>query len=117
MSADEGLLAWVQEALEPMGQVTKRHMMGAMTLYLDATIFAVLVEDQIGFKADSETNAIWDREGCERLTFTFKDRKVESINYRRAPLDVYDDPGAMRRWAALGVEAGLRSAARKKPKK
>ena len=117
MSADEGLLAWVQEALEPMGRVTKRHMMGVVTLYLDGTIFAVLREDEIGFKADAETNDIWDREGCARFTFHFKNKNTESINYRRAPLDVYDDPEAMRRWAALGVEAGARSAARKKPKR
>ena len=117
MSVDEGLFAWVQEALEPMGRVTMRRMMGVATLYLDSTIFGVLNGEEVGFKADSETNDIWDREGCDRFTFHFKNKNTESINYRRAPLDVYDDPEAMRRWAALGVEAGLRSAARKKPKK
>ena len=39
------------------------------------------------------------------------------MNYRRAPSDVYDDAEAMQRWAALAVEAGLRSAAKKRPKK
>ena len=38
------------------------------------------------------------------------------MNYRRAPQDVYDDPDAMRRWAALAVEAGLRGAAKKRPR-
>ena len=117
MSFDEGLLAWVQEALEPMGRVTMRRMMGAATLYLDGILFAVLQGSEIGFKADAESNHIWDREGCERFSLTFKDGRVETINYRRGPLDVYDDPEAMRRWAALAVEAGSRSAARKKRKR
>ena len=85
MSHDEGLYAWVQEALEPLGPVTMRKMMGAATLYLDGIIFAVLDESELWFKADAETDAIWDADGCERFTFTGKDGKVETMNYRRAP--------------------------------
>ena len=39
------------------------------------------------------------------------------MNYRRAPTDVYDDAEAMQHWAGLAVEAGLRGAAKKKPKR
>jgi DNA transformation protein and related proteins len=115
MSFDEGLYAWVEEALEPLGRVTMRKMMGGATLYLDGAIFAILVDEGLWLKSDSEADAIWDAEGCEKFTVTFKDGKVDVMNYRRAPLDVYDDPEAMRRWAALAVEAGLRSAAKRKP--
>lgn len=117
MSFDEGLYAWVQEAMEPLGRVTMRKMMGGATLYLDGAIFAILVEDGIWLKSDAGADAIWDREGCEKFSVTFKDGKADVMNYRRAPLDVYDDPDAMRRWAALAVEAGLRAAAKKRPRK
>jgi DNA transformation protein len=116
MAFDANLVAWAEEALAPVGRVTMRKMMGACVLYLDGTIFAV-VEDEIWFKADAESAAIWDAEGCERFTFTLKDGTVEAMNYRRAPSDVYDDAEAMQRWAALAVEAGLRGAAKKRPKK
>jgi DNA transformation protein len=43
--------------------------------------------------------------------------KTGTMNYRRAPTDVYDDAEAMQRWAALALEAGLRAAAKKKPKR
>lgn len=117
MSFDEGLYAWVQEALEPLGAVTMRRMMGGATLYLDGTVFAILDEGEIWLKADSESDAIWDAEGCEKFSVTFKDGKVDVMNYRRAPQDVYDDPEALQRWAALAVEAGLRGAAKRKPRK
>jgi DNA transformation protein len=117
MSVDEGLFAWVQEALEPMGPVTMRKMMGGATLYLDGTVFAILDEGEIWFKADVESDATWDAEGCERFSVTFKDGRVDTMNYRRGPTDVYDDPEAMQRWARLAVEAGLRAAAKKKPKR
>jgi DNA transformation protein len=116
-SFDEGLYAWVQEALEPLGAVTMRKMMGGATLYLDGTIFAILDEGEIWLKADSESDHLWDAEGCEKFSVTFKDGKVDVMNYRRAPQDLYDDPEALQRWAALAVEAGLRSAAKKRPRK
>jgi DNA transformation protein len=117
VSIDEGLLAWAEEALEPLGRVTLRKMMGGAVLYLDGTIFALLDEGEIWFKADGETDALWDAEGCERFSVTFKDGRVDVMNYRRASTDVYDDPEAMRRWAGLALEAGLRSAAKRKPRK
>ena len=116
MSYDAGLYEWTKEALAPLGDVTLRPMMGVAVLYLDGTIFAV-IEDELWFKADADSAAIWDAEGCERYTFTDKDGKVETMNYRRAPTDVYDDAEAMQRWAALAVEAGLRGAAKKRPRK
>ena len=117
MSFDESLYAWVQEALEPMGTVSLRKMMGGATLYLDGTIFAIIVDDELWLKADAESDSRFDSEGCERFSFTMKSGKVESMNYRRAPADVHDDPEAMQRWAELAVEAGLRGAAKKKPKR
>ena len=115
MSIDRALFAWVQEALEPLGTVSIRPMMGAAVLYLDGIVFAVL-DDELWFKADAESAAIWDEAGCERFSFTLKDGTVESMNYRRAPTDVYDDAEAMQRWAALALEAGRRGAVkRRKP--
>ena len=118
MAVDEGLYAWVQEALEPLGGVSLRKMMGGATLYLDGAIFAIMVDGELWFKSDEEANAFWDGEGCsERFTVTFRDGTVDRMNYRRAPSDVYDDAEAMQRWTALAVEAGLRGAAKKRPKK
>ena len=116
MAWDAGLYEWTREALDPVGTVSMRRMMGAAVLYLDGIVFAV-IEDEIWFKADAESAVIWDEAGCERFAITLKDGSVEYMNYRRAPAEVYDDAEAMQRWAALAVEAGLRGAAKKRPKK
>lgn len=109
MAVDEGLVAWIEEALEPMGSLTRRSMMGGLTFYLDGQVFAVAVEDSLWFKSDAVSDPAWDAAGCERFTFETSDGKVATMNYRRAPDDVYDDADALRRWAALGLEAGLRA--------
>lgn len=116
MSIDEGLLAWVHEALEPMGLVTMRKMMGGGTLYLDGVTFAILAEDGLWLKADAQSDAAWDAAGCPRFTYHLKDGRTGTMNYRRAPDDVDDDADAMRQWARLALEAGIRAAARKKPR-
>jgi DNA transformation protein len=116
MAFDEGLVAWVEEALEPLGNVTMRRMMGGATLYLDGSIFAIVADSELWFKADAESNAMWDEVSPDRFTVTFATGMVDTMNYRRAPTDVYDDADAMREWAGHAIAAGLR-APKKKPKK
>ena len=113
MSIDEGLLAWVEECLAPLGKVTMRPMMGGATLYLDGAVFAIIADGELWFKADKVSDAEWDAVAAERFTYEMGG-KTSTMNYRRAPLDVHDDPDAMRRWAALALEAGLRAPRKKR---
>lgn len=117
MAVDAGLIAWVEEALAPMGSLSKRAMMGGATLYLDGTVFAIVDDDLLWFKADAQSDAVWDDAGCPRFTFQMGEGREGSMNYRRAPDDVYDDADALRTWAAIAIAAGLRAPARKPRKK
>lgn len=116
MAVDRGLVEWVAEAMAPIGTVTARAMMGGATLYCGGTLFALVAFDALWFKADAASDATWDEEGCARFTY---DRAggTASMNYRRAPDEVYDDADALREWAALGLAAGGRAPARKKRKR
>ena len=116
MSFDEGLYAWVQEALEPLGAVTMRKMMGGATLYLDGTVFAILDEGEIWLKADAESDPVWDAEGCEKFSVTFKDGKVDVMNYRRRHGRLRD-PEALQGWARARGGVLLRGSAKAAGKK
>lgn len=113
MAVDSGLIAWVGEALAPLGTVTRRAMMGGATLYLDGAIFAIVADDALWFKADAQSDAIWDAAGCPRFTYRMGEGRTGSMNYRRAPDDVHDDAEAMRHWAMIAVAAGQRAPVRK----
>ena len=115
MAIDEGLYAWVAEAVEPLGAVTRRSMMGGATLYCDGVVFAILALDALWFKADALSDAVWDAAGAARFGYE-RDGKLATMNYRRAPDDAYDDPDALREWARLAIEAGARTP-RKKPRR
>lgn len=118
MALDTGLVDWVSEAMAPLGTVTWRRMMGGATLYLDGAIFAIVGFDAVWFKADAESDATWDAAGCARFTYEMGEGRSGSMNYRRAPDDVYDDADSLREWALLGVAAGRRAPVKKarKPK-
>ncbi|OYY91248.1 MAG: competence protein TfoX [Sphingomonas sp. 28-66-16] len=113
MAVDAGLIARIEEALAPLGTVTRRAMMGGATLYLDGTIFAIVADDQLWFKADAESDPAWESAGCPRFTYPMGEGRRGSMNYRRAPDDVYDDADAMRDWAALGLAAEQRAPVRR----
>lgn len=112
MAVDEGLIAWVAEAMEPVGTVTSRAMMGGATLFCDGVVFAIVAADALWFKADRLSDATWDAAGCERFSYA-RDGGTATMNYRRAPDDVYDDADELRRWAGLALDAGLRALKRK----
>lgn len=114
MSLDTGLIDWVEEAMAPLGRVSFRRMMGGATLYLDGTVFAIVLGNALWFKSDAVADTVWDAAGCRRFTYDRKDGTTATMNYRRAPDDVLDDPDAMREWAGLAIEAGRRAPAKRK---
>jgi DNA transformation protein len=110
------IVDWVVDCMEDAGTVTSRAMMGGQTLYCDGAVFAIVAMGQLWFKADAETDHEWDAAECEKFTYD-RDGKPASMNYRLAPDDCYDYPEELRRWAELGLVAGRRAAAKKKPRK
>lgn len=116
MSRQAELVDWVSEAMEPVGTVTRRAMMGGQTLYLDGVVFAIVAFDQLWFKGDAANDAEWDAAHADKFTYE-REGRTATMNYRAAPEDAYDDPDELRRWAGLGLAAGRRAAAKKQPKK
>lgn len=112
MAVDAALIAWIEEAMAPLGMVTGRPMMGGRTLYCDGTVFAILALDALWFKADAASDAQWDAAGCARFTYE-REGGTATMNYRRAPDDCHDDADALRRWATLALAAGARVPVRK----
>ncbi len=114
--SDNGLVEWAQEALEGAGTITARRMFGGQSLYIEGRIFAMIADDLLWLKSDAECDAVWDAADCPRFTFDFGEGKMAgSMNYRRAPDDVYDDADALRHWAGIAIAAAFR-APLKKPK-
>jgi DNA transformation protein and related proteins len=109
MAADQALIDWVAEAMAPVGEVSSKRLFGGASLYCQGVAFAIVGFDALWFKADAESDATWGAAGAERFTVTRESGQVQSINYRRAPEDVYDDPDVLREWGLLALAAGHRA--------
>ncbi len=109
MAADPGLIDWVAEAMEPVGGVTSKRLFGGAALYCDNVAFAIVAFDALWFKADAESDAEAEALEAPRFAVERDGGKTQSINYRRAPDEVYDDAEALRRWGMLALEAGWRA--------
>lgn len=110
MAVDDGLADWVAEAMAPLGAITRKRLFGGAALYCDGVAFAILAFDALWLKADAETDADWDAIGAECFAVERDGGKIQSINYRRAPENCYDDPDELRRWGSLALAAGQRAA-------
>jgi len=113
MAIDEGLADWIAEAMVPIGEVTRKRLFGGATLYCEGVAFAILAFDALWFKADAVSDAEWDAVGAPRFTVEREGGKTQSMNYRRAPEDVYDNADELRRWALLALAAGHRAPPKK----
>ena len=79
-----------------------------------STVFAIVDDEALWFKADKVSDAQWDRAGAARFTYSMGEGRTGGMNYRRAPDGVYDDVDELRRWAGLAVEAGVRGPKKRK---
>lgn len=113
MRFDPSLVDLAAEAMAPLGTPTMRRMMGGATLYLDGSVYAIVDEAAIWFKADQASDAVWDAAGAVRFTYLRGDGGVGTMNYRRAPNDCYTDADAFRHWAGVAIEASRRAVAKK----
>jgi DNA transformation protein len=115
--AGNELIDWLAGELAALGHLSHRAMMGGQPLYLDGTVFAIVADGELWFKADAASDATWDEAGCPRFTYTMGEGRTGTMNYRRAPDDVHDDSDTLQRWAMLALEAGRRAPAKKPRKK
>lgn len=118
MAVSAGFLEFVMEGLAPIPGLRSRRMFGGVGVFQEDAMFALIAEDQLYFKTDEENRGIFEQAGLGPFIYgTRDDGSAAKINYYEAPGEALDDPDAMLEWALLGVDAALRAAAAKKPKK
>lgn len=106
------------ELLAALGAVRARRMFGGWGLYVDELFLALIASERLYLKADADTRAAFEAEGCEPFVYS-SDGKSVSLGYWAAPAEALDSPALMLPWARLALQAALRARAAKpghKPK-
>ncbi|MEO1310664.1 MAG: TfoX/Sxy family protein [Pseudomonadota bacterium] len=117
MAVSQDFTDLVLERLAPLGDVRARKMFGGVGVSCDGMNIAILADDALFLKVDAETRAAFEAAGLEPFTYEKKDGERAVMAYYQVPEDVFDDPDAAMEWGRLALDAALRAAAKKKPKK
>jgi len=112
MTASDGFIEILSEALSGLGPVRVRRMFGGAGVYADRVMFALIADDTLYLKADEETRRAFEVEGLGPFVYAAGARTI-ALSYWRAPERLLDDPDEMTSWArnALGVAQRARKRA------
>lgn len=100
------------EQMAGFGAVSARRMFGAVGLYRDGVMFAILADDVLYFRIDETTRGDFEAEGLDSFSYETKAGRHAILSYRRAPERCLEDADEMAAWCRKAHEAALRA---KKP--
>ena len=90
------------------GPVQAKRMFGGWGIFRMGLMFAVVVGDELYFKADEQNVGRFRDRGLKSFTYEAKGRSV-SLRYYQAPPETLEDASAMAEWAGEAYACALRN--------
>ena len=116
MVANSPLLAFLGERLGGWGPVRAKRMFGAVGLFREGLMFAIIANEVLFLKTDAENRPAYEAAGSAPLRYDSARGEV-ALSYYEAPTEALDDPDALLAWVESAYGAARRSAARSRPRK
>ena len=117
MAYDSDFGEWVREHFTALGPLEIKRMFGGAAIYAHGLIFALLDDGVVWLKADEINAPLLAQAGARQFTYPTKDGKEMTMAYWSLPESALDDPDEAVDWARQSIDAALRKAAAKKPRK
>jgi DNA transformation protein len=106
------------EQMAGFGPVSAQRMFGAVGLYRDGIIFAIVAGDVLYFRVDGDSRGAFEAEGLDSFTYKTSTGDISVMSYMRAPERCLEEPDEMTEWCRKAFEAALRvRKAKKSPRK
>ena len=102
----------VHDLLPAIDGVSSRAMFGGHGIYKDGIIFGIIVEDELYFRVNEVTRAVYEARGSHPFVHRRASGVEAVMPYWLVPGDVLDDPGTLVRWVELAVGASKTAKAR-----
>ncbi len=125
MATNREFADYCLELLSGIGPCTAKRLFGGWGLALDGLTIAVIADlgdgEKLWLKADADTLALFEAQGCQRFTWSThkKGEPVQiSMGYYSAPVDTMESPLSMTPWARMALESAhkaLRAKPTRKP--
>ncbi len=100
--------AHVVEQMSFLGPVQAKKMFGGWGIFKTGLMFAVVIGDELYFKADEQNVGRFLARGLKPFTYEAGNRSV-SLRYYQAPPETLEDLSAMAQWAGEAHACALRN--------
>lgn len=117
MAYDPDFGEWVLEHFAALGPLEIKRMFGAGAVYAHGLIFALLDDGTVWLKADEVNQPLLEAAGSRQFAYPTKDGETMTMAYWSLPEAALDDPDEAVDWARQSINAALRKAAAKRPRK
>ena len=102
-------LEYIQDLLSPFGEFKSRSMFGGYGIYKNGMIIAIIIDEELYFKADQEVKTYFESFGSEQFSYFSKNGKKVHMSYWKAVPDILEQQDLMERWIDFSYEVALRS--------
>ncbi len=116
MKREKAFIDFLQELLEPLGQISMRRMFGGHGVYCNGLFIAIVVDGRPYLKVDAQSRPDFVAAGCTPFVYAGKNNPVE-MSYWNVPEAALDSAEEMRPWAQRAIAAALRKPVAKPAKK
>lgn len=106
---------FIIEQMSFISGLSVRAMFSGHGVYQDDCMFALIINDQLYFKADANTRGEYEAQGLKPFTYMARGKHV-SVNYFEAPPEVFDEIDAMRNWAHKALTTAMKAKKSQKSK-
>ena len=105
---------FLEDLFQPVPDVRFKRMFGGVGIFRDELMFGLVADDVLHLKADEQTIAAFEAEGCGPFVYEGKGR-MTTMPYWRVPERLFDEPEEFAQWAEAAFAVALRVAKAKKP--
>lgn len=113
VAKDSVFTAHVLDQMQWFAPVTARRMFGGTGLFLEELMFALIFDNTLYLKADSQSVSDFEVQGLQPFSYERGGREI-ALSYFQAPEEALDDKDVLLDWASRAYAAALRAAAAKR---
>lgn len=112
----KAIVAELERKLTPLGPFRAKAMFSGYGLYLDGTIFGLVLREHFYLKVDDQNRPDFQAAGSAPFRYDKRTGEVTIDSYWRCPDAILADTAKLRQWVENAIAASGRIAARKKPR-
>ncbi|PCJ29795.1 MAG: hypothetical protein COA94_00100 [Rickettsiales bacterium] len=107
---------YILDLLSPYGNITAKRMFGGHGIYKDSVIIALIINEELYFKADGTNKEQYEKLGSSPFIYEAKGKPVV-ISYWQVPLEILEDTSKLPVWMEQSFEISLKILQEKNRKK